>query len=191
MAETGPTKVREAVGIFDTADQLLAAAEDLREAGFDHADLSLMASDKAIEEKLGERYRRAEDLADDPRTPRVAYVGREETGTGAGFLAGGLGYVGAAVATGAVVASGGALAPAIAAAVAGGAGGGALGAVLGKVLDTRYHEGLEHQIDRGGLLLWVNVRRPENEEKAMELLRRHGGRNVEVHDIPALGSTVA
>ena len=33
MAETGPAKVREAVGIFDSADELQSAADALREAG--------------------------------------------------------------------------------------------------------------------------------------------------------------
>lgn len=191
MAETGPAKVREAVGIFDSADELQSAADALREAGFDHSDLSLMASEAAIQEKLGDRFRRVEDLAGDPETPRAAYVGREETGTGKGALASGLAYIGAAIATGAVFSSGGALAPAIAAAVAGGAGGGALGVALSKVLGDQYRNELEEHMERGGLLLWVNIRRPEDEERACDILRRHGARNVEVHEVPAVGTTGA
>jgi hypothetical protein len=62
-------------------------------------------------------------LAEDPRVPRAAYVSTEAIGGAEGGLIGGLMYVGAAAAAGAIVVSGGTLAAGITAAVlAGGAG---------------------------------------------------------------------
>ena len=61
------------------------------------AELSLLASEAAVEEKLGHRYRRVRDLADDPEVPRDAYVSTEAIGGAEGALIGGLMYVGAAV----------------------------------------------------------------------------------------------
>ena len=65
---------REAVGIFHDAETFQAAVDDLLSAGFHRAELSFLASEHAVEEKLGHRYRRAAALADDPAVPRVAYV---------------------------------------------------------------------------------------------------------------------
>ena len=44
---------------------------------------------------------------------------------------------------------------------------------------------LQEQLDRGGLLLWVHTRDAAHEERATEILRRHSGRDVHVHDLPA------
>jgi hypothetical protein len=63
MAEEGsPQTAREAVGVFHDASAFQDALDALTSAGFDRADLSLLASDKAIEDKLGTAYRRLGDL---------------------------------------------------------------------------------------------------------------------------------
>jgi hypothetical protein len=46
----------EAVGIFHAAEDLQAAVDDLLSQGFDRMDLSILASEKAIEDKLHEAY---------------------------------------------------------------------------------------------------------------------------------------
>jgi hypothetical protein len=77
-----------------------------------------------VEEKLGHRYEKVSALAEDPTVPRAGYVSTEAIGGAEGGLIGGLMYVGAAAAAGAIVVSGGTLAAGITAAVlAGGAGG--------------------------------------------------------------------
>lgn len=72
-----------------------------------------------MEEKLGHRYEKVSALADDPTVPRAAYVSTEAIGGAEGGLIGGLMYVGAAAAAGAIVVSGGTLAAGITAAVLG------------------------------------------------------------------------
>ena len=104
-----PFAIREAVGIFHRNENLQGAIDELLGSGFHRAELSLLASESTVQEKLGHRYEKASVLADDPTVPRSAYVSTEAIGGAEGGLIGGLVYVGAVVAAGAVVASGGTL----------------------------------------------------------------------------------
>ncbi len=186
MVDAVQTMLREVVAVFPDERSLDAAIDDLEEHGFDRAEISLMASEQAVTQKLGDRYRRIEDAADDPSTPRQVPIMPEDRGAGTGSLIGGLAYVGALAAIGTVVASGGAVLAAVAAAVAGGASGGALGGIFAKWLGDRHAREVADQLRRGGLLLWVNIRTPECEAKAIELLQRHTGVPVRAHDIAAV-----
>src|SRR2546425_2925528 len=62
--------VCEAVGVFPDAGALQAAVDELLLNGFDRSYLSLMATSATVERELGQRFRRVEDLADDPNAPR-------------------------------------------------------------------------------------------------------------------------
>jgi hypothetical protein len=57
--ENEATTVREAVGVFATPETLQEAIDELMSSGFDRADLSLLASEDAVEAKLGHMYRKA------------------------------------------------------------------------------------------------------------------------------------
>jgi hypothetical protein len=183
-AQEAPEMPREAVGIFHEAAALDAARDELLSAGFDRADLSLLASDHAVEEKLGHRYERTSALADDPAAPRLAYVSTEAIGGAEGALVGGLVYVGALVASGAVVASGGTLAAVIAAAALAGGGGGLIGSILARRVGRHHADYLHEQLERGGLLLWVQASTPAEERLAMEILRKHSADCIHLHGIP-------
>src|SRR5579884_2400592 len=67
--------VREAVGVFHDSASLQRAVDELLVHGFDRSFLSLMATGDTVERELGHRYRRVEEMADDPHAPHVAYVG--------------------------------------------------------------------------------------------------------------------
>lgn len=184
--KVGPTTtIREAVGVFHDPDSLQEAIDELLSSGFDRRELSLLASEHAIEEKLGHRYRKVTELEDDPRVPRTAYVSTESIGDAEGGLIGGLMYVGAVVAGGAMVASGGTLAGAfLAAAMAGGAGG-LFGSALAKLIDHHHADYLQGQLGKGGLVLWVRTRDLEHEQRAKRILERHSGEDVHVHELSA------
>jgi hypothetical protein len=124
----------EAVGVFDGANSLQDAIDELLSSGFDRAEISLLASEHAVEEKLEHAYKKAAELEDDPTVPRVAYVSTESIGDAEGGLIGGLMYVGAVAAAGAVVATGGTLAGVIAVAAMTGGAGGLIGSVLAKLV---------------------------------------------------------
>jgi hypothetical protein len=178
-------EVREAVGVLQDARSLQAAVDELLVNGFDRSFLSLMATAATVEQELGHRYRRVEEMADDPNAPHVAFVGVDSPVTGQGAAASALAYVGACVAAGVVVGSGGAMALAIAAAVGAGAGGGMIGALLGRFVEGYHARRLQEQLERGGLLLWVRTPDPRSEELACAILERNGATQVHLHDLPA------
>ena len=172
---------REAVGIFHSSEGLQDAIDELLSSGFHRAELSLLASEAAIVEKLGHRYAKVDVLADDPEVPRVAYVSTEAIGDAEGGIIGGLVYVGATVAAGAVVASGGTLLAVIAGVALAGGAGGLIGSVLAKWLGDHHARYLQDQLERGGLLLWVRTRDSAREERAVEILTKYSAEKVHVH----------
>jgi hypothetical protein len=176
--------VREAVGVFHDRESFQGAVEDLMSAGFDRSELSLLAGERAIEDKLGHAYRRVQELEDDPRVPRAAYVGNHSLAEARTGVIGGLAYIGAMVGAGAVVASGGTLAAAIAAAAIAGGGSGLIGGLAAQFLGRERAKALQSQLDHGGLLLWVHVRDQAHEQRAIEILTRHGAEDVHVHELP-------
>jgi hypothetical protein len=184
-SEPASDTIREAVGVFDNADKLQAAIDDLMSSGFDRAELSLLASEKTVDEKLGHKYQKIAELEDDPKVPRTCYVSPESVGDAEGMLIGGLLYVGVCAAAGVIVASGGTLAAAIGAATVAGGVGGMLGTVLATIVGNRYAGHIEEQLSHGGLLLWVRTWDAADEKRAVEILTKHSGRDVHVHALPA------
>jgi hypothetical protein len=162
------------------------AIDELLSSGFNRAELSLLASEGAVEEQLGHIYEKARELEDDPEVPRSAYVSAESIGAAEGGLFGGLIYVGATAALGAVVASGGTLAAAFSAAALAGGAGGLIGAALAKLLGEHHANRIQEQLDHGGLLLWVRTWDKDHEQRAIEILTRHSAHDVHTHELPEL-----
>jgi len=185
MAETSSVQaVREAVGVFDDAGTLEAAIDELLRSGFDRSDISLLAGEDAIRQKLGHIYRKVEEVEDDPDIPRAVYVSTAARGNAEGALVGGLAYVGALAAAGAVLTTGGALAAAIGAAAAAGGAGGAIGAVLAGMMEKHHADTVGRQIDRGGLVLWVRLWDKSQRERAVAILAKHSAHDIHVHVLP-------
>lgn len=174
-------RVREAVGVFKTEADLLAAIDELLESGFDRAEISLLASEDVVEKKLGHRYTRVANVEDDAQMPRACYVSPESVGAAEGAIVGSLMYVGAVVAAGAVLISGGPLAAAIAGMAVAGGGGALVGSYLARLVGERHAAYLQEQLDRGGLLLWARTWNADDEARAVEILSRHSGVDVHVH----------
>jgi hypothetical protein len=188
VSESGLDRsIREAVGYFETVEALEAAIDELESSGFDRAEISVLASEQTVDEKLGHSYRKVSELEDDPTVPRTFYVSRESVGDAEGTLIGGSLYLAAVTAAGAIVASGGTLAAAIAGAIAAGGAGSVLGAVLAKRVGDSHARYLQQQLAHGGLVLWVRTWQGEDEERAVAILKKCSGRDVHVHDIPISG----
>ncbi len=177
------TEVREAVGVFQSAEALQDAYDELLSSGFHRSEVSLMAGEQTVEGKLGHKYQRVAELEDDPNVPRAVYVPPESLGDAQGALIGGLLYIGAAGAAGLVLASGGALAAAVAAGAAAGGASGLLGAALARLIGDHHANYLQEQIDHGGILLWVRTRDEAHEQRAVEILKKHSGVDVHVHGV--------
>ncbi|MGJ0502146.1 MAG: hypothetical protein ACR65X_00090 [Methylocystis sp.] len=174
-------QVREVVGVFKNADTLQEAIDELMSSGFDRAEISLLASEEAVDEKLGHKYKKVTELEDESAAPRTHYVSVESIGDAQGGVIGGLVYVGAGAAISAIFASGGALATVIAGALLAGGSAGVLGAALARLIGEHHAKHLEEQLRHGGLLLWVRTWDAERERLAREILARHSGRDVHAH----------
>lgn len=169
-------KLREVVAVFATPDALEAAVFELETQGFDRAAFSLLASEQAVEQKLGRRYRRIEEMEDEPDAPHATFfskVSRIEAEFG---LAPALAFL-AAVAVG--LGSATITLPILIAAGAGAT----VGAGFGRLIHTRHAEQLREQLERGGILLWVSVRGAEEEAKAIAILKAHGAHDVHGHEL--------
>jgi hypothetical protein len=178
----------EAVAVFDDASSLQDAIDELQSSGFDRAELSLLAAEDAVREKLGHMYKKVQELEDDPTAPRAAWVSTESIGDAEGGLVGGLIYVGAVAAAGAIVASGGTLAATIAGAAMVGGAGGLIGASLAKLVGDHHAQYLQKQLDRGGLLLWVRTRDEVHEKRAVDILSKHSAHDVHTHALSSESS---
>jgi hypothetical protein len=177
----GTESVREAVAVFDTAEALQEAIDELLSSGFHRADLSLLAREADVVSKLGHKYRKTSELEDDPSVPRAAYVSTETVGDSQGAVIGTLMYVGAGLLMGPVAAAGGTLAAIAGAAALGGGAGGLAGTWLARLLGDRRAQHIQQQLDHGGLLLWVRAWDAGQENLAVEILKHHSGRDVHVH----------
>jgi hypothetical protein len=171
----------EAVGVFHDATALQTAIDELLTRGFDHAELSVLGSEKDIAAKLGRSYQSTSELEDDPDVPRVSYIPDESVGDAQGAIIGAAVYFPAVLGSLAVAASGGTLTGVVAvAAVAGGAGA-AIGALLAGLVGKEHARHLDEHVHRGGLLLWARTHDAEREQAALDILKRCGGEHVHLH----------
>jgi hypothetical protein len=177
-------ETREAVGLFHDEKTLQSAADELLVNGFNHADLSLLAGHRSVETRLGGMYERVADLEDKPDVAFQAFVDSDSRTEGKGVLVGGLFYIGAVAAAGAIVASGGTVAALILGVAAGGGAGGLVGAALAGFLEKHHAHALQEHLDKGGLLLWVHTPDEAHEKRALEILRRAGAEDAHVHALP-------
>jgi VIT1/CCC1 family predicted Fe2+/Mn2+ transporter len=173
--------IPEAVGVFDTFEDLQKAFYDLRMVGIHHSDISLLADEKTLKEKLGKAYWRSSDLEDDPQAPRAHFVSEEAIGELEGAIAGGFFFVGSYIAMAAMLTPASTLAASIAAIAIGGSPAAVIGTLLARRVGKHHKDYYARQIEHGGILLWVRVRDKEREELAVKIMQGHSGRDVHVH----------
>lgn len=175
-----PLNMREAVGVFDTDDQLLAAIDDLEIAQFQRKDFSVLAGEGEMRKAYGVPYRNPYNIEEDEKAPRGVFVTPEEHSLAEASLVGG-GIILAVFLFGPLLGPdlempGTTLVLLVLAAIGGVAG---WLAVLGlRHLRQRRTEG---QLNKGGMLLWVNTPTREHEHKARDILLRHGAHDVHIH----------
>ncbi|MET0676717.1 MAG: hypothetical protein ABW175_13045 [Bradyrhizobium sp.] len=177
-------RTREVTGVFHSQKALSEAAEELLVAGIDRADIDVGASIDELDRRLNYQSVPAADLTDMPITPRDFFIGADDA-LNAEAVAGSLAGCIAAIAVAAILVARG-MEPLYVGilSILGGliAGGIAVTRVRRRLFRERTL-GLEHQSEWHGLLIWVRVRSPEKEAEAQEILVRHGGQAVHVHEI--------
>jgi hypothetical protein len=174
---------REAVGVFDNADALEAAVDELEISGFNRAAISVLANDETVKDRLGRLYRSVAEIEDDPRAPLAAFVSRDSRVGGEAAAVGVPMFIGGIAGGLAVVASGGALAAAFLAAVGVGAVGAGIGGLLARVISHRHVDQVSEQLVKGGLVLWVGVGDDAAAARALDVLIKAGARDAHVHEI--------
>jgi hypothetical protein len=173
--------IPEAVGVFDTFEDLQKAFYDLRMVGFSRYDISLLGKQEALEEKLGKAYWRASDLEDDPKAPRAAFVSEEAIGELEGSIAGGFMFLGSYIAMAAMLTAASTVAASIAAVAIGGVPAAVIGTLLARRVGQHHKDYYATQIEHGGILLWVRVDNKDKEDVAVKIMTAHSGRDVHVH----------
>lgn len=178
-------EVREVVGVFNDLAHLQSAIDDLLTDGFDHSAISLLANENVVRETMGKEGAPAEELEDNPVTPRREYVDPEARNEAKAGLIGAMTYIGAVGGAGMALAAGGALGAAIAWAVIAGGGGGLIGATLAQLIGAREAKWVKEQMSHGGMLLWARVWDEGREKIAIDIMQKNGGRDVHAHTATA------
>lgn len=176
--------VREAVGVFEKPEDLQAALDDLEQNGFMRQEISILAPNGTIGEKVAHEYAHVSFAEDDPKASRTVFVPEEIIGELEGSVIGLPMYVFAIAGTCIVAGSGGTLLATMAAAAAAGAAGAGIGTLFAKYISEHHARQLQEHVERGGLLLWASVRDEEQERRARRVLGRHSARDVHIHEIP-------
>jgi len=177
-------RVREAVAVFDDPEGLDSAVAELQQCGFNRADLSI--ADGTQCRKLGIAYEDAREIEDNPKVPRTVFVSKASVGDAEGVLIGGAVYLGAVIAAGVAAASGAGMVGTILAVAITAALTGAVGLYLRGSVHRRYVGAIHEQVRHGGIVLWVNLHTPEQEQCAMKTLNKHAAKRVHVHEVPVI-----
>ncbi len=156
---------REVIGLFADRDSFEAAIAALMAAGFDRADLSVLASHESI------------DAAGAPGKPwrdvMTAMVGEVK-------------YEVPLVASGGIFLAGGTVAAVIAGIIGAAVSGVAIKEVLEEVTAKPHTEDFARSLEAGSVILWVRAADIERETAAAAILEQHGGSNIHVYERPAV-----
>lgn len=172
------TKVCEVVGVLKNEANLENTIDHLLTSGFDQSEISLLATERSVVEKLGHRYNKLSSLEGNSAVPRIAYVASENLSVAKGALIGGFLYVGTFAVASVVLAMGWPLPFIVAGGFLGAVGGGLIGLALGQFVEANHADYLQEQLEHGGLLLWVRARDRERETKAMKIMKSHHARDI-------------
>jgi hypothetical protein len=177
-------RTREVTGVFHSRKALATAIQDLLVAGIDRADIDISASLDELARRLNYQSIPSADLADLPITARQPFTGDDDvlsTEAVVGSVAGCIGAI--AMAFYLVTRDIGPLSIGIFSVLIGLVVGGAAMLWVRRLLRRERVRGLEKLSEAQGLLVWVRVRSPEKEAEAQEILTRHGGKAVHIHEI--------
>lgn len=172
----------EAVGVFDSYEQLHDTIKELETSGIGRRQISVRGSDAAVKREYGESTVIPERLEDDPNAPHSPIIGAEELGVAQGVLIGIGMYVGAALAFYALPQQ--ATTSSVVIALLATLAGAGIGAVLARVLGTQYRFFFKKQEAEGGLVLWIETPNTREVQKVESILLKNGAHHIHTHDIP-------
>ncbi len=175
--------VREVVASFDDADKFEAAVQLLEEKGVSRDAINMMASHDAVTTKLHKHYAPSNEISEDDDLPQSIFADRKEITSDKRMAVGLPVYIGGAGAGLAVVATGGTLAFAALIAAAGAAVGASIGALIANAVGEHHASFLEGELQKGALLVWVEVSDKAQEGMVINALQRSGGKEIRAHTL--------
>jgi hypothetical protein len=177
-------RAREVTGIFHSRAALDEAIEALLLAGFDRADIDILDDPEAIRARLGPVYIAPEELADVPLAPRrPAFLPEDIAAAKVVAIPTVAAFAATVAAFWALSTGDGIFWTVIYSVLAAAAAGGAAALMIRPVLERERAFGLEHHMLGRGIVLWIRVHSPEQEQKALEILREFAARAVRVHEV--------
>lgn len=180
--DQGPRgNVREAVALFDTEEEMIAAVDDLETHGFSHAAISRPASPDKVEEAIHHKVKNAKELEDDSEVPRQAFIDPDSRIEGLAVLVMVPAYIVGLVSAGVAAANGLELWQGISISLILGVFGALIGGLFVYGFSKRKLKRMLCEKEWGGLLLWVRTGSNDQEKKAVNILRNHAGRDVHLH----------
>lgn len=159
--DKAPDETREAVGVFAERKSFQSAIAELESAGFDHTDLSVLATHEAIEA--------AGTQKESWREVFNAFVNEVR-------------YEHPLFASGMIFLAGGPVTATIAGIIAAAVGTLAVKDVIDEVVSRPHTEHFADAVEAGGAILWVRCPSAERERDAMAILEKNGATNVHVVD---------
>jgi hypothetical protein len=171
----GNMGVHEVVGLFNSYDELCAAARELYQLGFKHWDVMRAARQEGARVHLS-----AAELADDPGARRTDHVQVGVVHDTAGYMIGTFTCIPGIAAAWIVAASSASDTTAMIVVFAIVAAGAVLGTFVSVAMARLSKMRLAGQAANGGLVLWAHARTPELEAAALQVLPRHNARDVRV-----------
>lgn len=175
-----PHILREAVGVFAEQKNLDATVAELEGTAFPRHDISVLGNEKKTDDYYTVKAS-SDNLIDDPEAPRTISVRPEEKTIGTAALIGCCAYI---CGTFFVITSGSTSTLGIIGTITAGSFLGALiGVATSLLIWKKYNLLLRDRLEKGGLVLWVKTPDPEKERLAQQIMCKHGGRRVHVHEI--------
>lgn len=174
-------KYNEVVGIFTNEEDLDQAVDELFIHGFDQASLSILSDEATVKQKLKKHYKKISELADDPKVPRTFFKAEENISLGEGAIISLSMYIGILPVVGVIILSGGDIKQALfMAAIIGGAIT-AIGVLLAIMLNRHHKKYIRTQLQKGGLLLWVQLKNKSQVDIVKKVLKKHYATNVHLN----------
>ena len=180
-----PSTSREIVAVFSRESEFTHAIEDFQLQGFDHAEISVLPGRTEVMRSLGREPLSVLELEDDPFVPRTHSVDHDSYAVAQGALIAAPVYLFACGAAAGLAGMGAGLGAILTATAAGACLGAAVGILAVLRMRRAHREHIQHQLDRGGLLLWVRTTDQAHAESAKTILARHFAHDVHLHPAAA------
>jgi len=158
--ETSQVAAPEIVGRFADRHAFRSAVEDLRAAGFEHSDLSVLDSRESLS---------------------ASETSGEAWGEAMAGLIGEVKYIGPLTAAGLIMVTSGPVGVAVSGLMAAGITGYALRELLEDIKATPHTEEFARALEQGAVLLWVRAASEDRQTVARDVLTRHGAKDVHLH----------